>query len=166
MKKKISIEEKAIFLLIYSFLEQAIREGHIGINKNYAELGTDITAKIYNIYYTIKQTRRSFVDLKAQKFLLKRVNNPNKYTIDIVYLSILLLYFYRIADIKRVINPISIKEIKNLLKAIKKNDLYLDEIEIAYNFFIAIYPEKKGIADFIKNNIIQKLTKKGEKNAE
>lgn len=158
MKKKISIEEKALLLLIYSFLEKAFRDGNIGLRKDYMGLGSEITTKIYNIYLKLRQVRKSFANLKTQKFLLQRVNDHSVYDVDVVYLALLLLYFYRISDVKRVINPVSVKEIKTLLEAVINNrDLNKDEVELAGKFFIAIYPEKEGTIEFIKQNILKKI---------
>ncbi len=158
MKKKISIEEKALLLLIYSFLEKAYRDGNIGLKKDYVGLGSEVTTKIYNIYLKLRQTRRSFADLKVQSFLLKRVNDYAIYEVDVVYLALLLLYFYRISDIKRVINPVSVKEIKTLLEVvINSRDLNKDEVELAGKFFVLIYPEKEGTIEFLKQNILKKI---------
>ena len=148
--------EKALLLLVYSFLEKAIKEGKIGINKEYGVL-KDKSIKLFTIYKKFYQTRKSFANFKVHKYLLQRIKDPsNKYHIDIVYVALLLLYFYRLSDIKRTISPLSVKEAKELVEAIKE-DLNEDEIIVASNFFKAIYPEKEETIEFFVKRLKEKI---------
>jgi len=147
--------EKALLLLIFSFLEKGIREGKIGINKEYGTIKKDNMLLLFNIYKKLQKTSKSFANFKTQNYLIKRIENHTRYSVDIIYLAILLLYFYRISDIKRTITPLSVKEAKSLLEAIK-DDLNEDEIIVAKNFFLALYPEKEEMIEFIGARIKEK----------
>ena len=148
--------EKALLLLIFSFLEKGVQEGKIGVNKQYGNL-KEKTLLLFNIYQKLKRISKSFANFKIQKYLLKKVNNNTKYIIDVVYIAVLLLYFYRITDIKRTITPLSVKEAKELLEAIKK-DLNEDEITVAKNYFITLYPEKEEAIKFLTYRLENLLT--------
>jgi len=146
-KNNDKFNEKALLLLIFSFLEKGVKEGEIGINKQYGNL-KEKTLMLFNVYQKLKRVSTGFANFKTQKYLLKKVNNNTKYIIDVIYIAILLLYFYRITDIKRTITPLSVKEAKELLEAIKK-DLNKDEITVAKNYFLALYPEKNETIKFL-----------------
>ena len=149
------LSEKALLLLVFSFLEKAVRAGELGINKEYGAL-KEKTILLFNIYKKLNHTKKSFASFKIQSYLLKRVKDPTKYIVDIINISILLLYFYRLSDIKRTISPLSVKEAKELLEAIK-DDLNEDEIIVASNFFKALYPEKEGTIEFFINRVKEQI---------
>jgi hypothetical protein len=158
------MNEKALLLLVYSFLLEAVKRGDLQLNKSYAKLSLKNSMFLYSLFKKLKITHKTYANKKVQNFLFKRVKEPDKsFTIDIVYLAILLLYFYRIADIKRKITPISIKEAKELLDNLIKEDLNTDEVIAAKEIFVSIYPEKKEIAEFITNRIFERLKEKNER---
>ena len=149
------LNEKALLLLIYSFLEKAIKEGKLGINKEYGAL-KDKNINLFNIYKKLNLSRKSFANFKVHSFLIKRVNNHTEYVVDLINISILLLYFYRLSDIKRTISPLSVKEAKELVEAIKE-DLNKDEIIVASNFFKVLYPEKEEAIEFFVKRLKEKI---------
>lgn len=51
------LQEKSLLLLIYSFLEKAVYEGKLGIDKEYGSL-RDRNIKVINIYKKLKATRK------------------------------------------------------------------------------------------------------------
>ena len=145
------LKEKSLLLLIYSFLDQAIVEEKIGIDKKYGSL-RDRNIKVINIYKKLKATRKSFANKKIRDYLLSRIDDPSGVVVDVVYIAIILLYFYRLSDIKRTISPLSVKEAKELIEAIR-DDLNIDEIKVAKNFFKALFPEKEGSVEFFSKRL-------------
>ena len=145
------INEKALMLLVYSFLKQASSEGKLNINQPYGRLDKAKTIKLLNVLKKLEIIKRNFALPKIQSYLLKQVEDPSqKYVVDVVYLAILLLYFYRLSDIKRTFEVVSIKDVKELIKI---EDLSKDEIEVAKNFFVALYPDKEATIEFFINNL-------------
>ncbi len=154
------MNEKALLLIVYSFLLEAITRCDLDPlgKKRYGRLIPENTLKLITVFRKLKQLHKSYANPKVRDFLIKKVEDPGKkYVIDIVYVAILLLYFYRIADIKRKITPISVKDAKELLYNILKEDLTADEVMAARDIFISLYPNKEVTTEFIKERILKEI---------
>jgi hypothetical protein len=147
-EKEEKMAKKAVLLLIFSFLEKNVKDGIIGFNKSHEYINQENMKLLFFIYKKMKRLSPNFAKPKIQKYLMKKIDSKKTFKVELLNVTILLLYFYRLSDFKKDIIPLSIKEAKNLLNNIKET-VNEDEKEVAKRFFVALFPDDEGFIEYI-----------------